>query len=408
MSDWSRAIILIDMDAFFASIEQLDDPKLRGHPLAITNGMQGSCVITCSYEARKFGVHTGMTIYDAKRLCPSLIQRSTRPERYAELSSRIMHSLISITPDIEVYSVDEAFLDITHCQKLYGDPVGVARCAQQAVWQASHLPCSVGLSSNKTCAKYAAKVNKPKGFTVIRPEETKHRLRDVPVTDLCGINKGIAGFLAQYNVHFCGDMETLPISVLAKRFGNLGRRIWFMCQGEDPEPLQLTVAAPKSMGHGKVMPPNTNDPLTILTYLQHMSEKLGARLRRHDMSAQHFSIGLRSLNSGWIGGRYATKQPTDDGADIYALAKRAMQEHWSSHCIIRQVQITAGDPQPSSMQGDLFETSSPQRQKINHAIDEINQRYGELKCMPATLLNRSPTPNVIAPAWKPNGHRKTV
>ncbi|MDF1796135.1 MAG: DNA polymerase IV [Coxiellaceae bacterium] len=408
MGTWQRAIILIDMDAFFASIEQLDNPKLRGCPLAITNGLQGSCVITCSYEARAYGVHTGMSIYEAKKLCPSIIQASTRPQRYAELSTRIMQSLNDITPDIEIYSVDEAFLDITHCQKLYGDPEYIARRAQQAVWQASHLPCSVGLSSNKTCAKYAAKVNKPKGFTVIRPEETRSRLRDVPVTDLCGINKGIAGFLAQYNVHFCGDMQTLPISVLAKRFGNLGRRIWFMCQGEDPEPLQLTVAAPKSMGHGKVLPPHTNDKTVILTYLQHMSEKLAARLRRHQFSAQHFTISLRSLSCGWVGDHYATRYPTDDGALIYQLAKLAVQQHWLPHDTIRQVQITASDPQPALQQSDLFDHASPQRQQVNQAIDQINQRYGELKCMPATLLNRSKTPNVIAPAWKPSGHRKTV
>lgn len=405
---WERAIVLVDMDAFFASIEQLDNPELRNKPVAVTNGLQGSCIITCSYEARQFGIKTGMPVYEAKRLCPSLIQCGSRPDRYTELSSRIMHALSQITPDIEIYSIDEAFLDLTFCQELYGDPIEVASQVQQAVWQASRLTCSVGLSSNKTCAKFAAKLNKPNGFTVILPEHTKQRLRDVPVTELCGINKGIARFLAQYNVHFCGDMERIPISVLSKRFGNLGRRIWHMCQGSDPEPLQLTTPAPKSMGHGKVLPPHTSDPKVILAYLQHMSERLSARLRRHQFTAQHFGIGLLSPAHGWLGGDYKTKLPCDDGLIIFQCAKQAMLDDWGANMTVRQVQITARDPAPAKSQTDLFDSPDRTRDQLNNTIDQINQRYGELTCMPAQLMHRSKTPNVIAPAWKPSGHRKSV
>lgn len=405
---WQRAIALIDMDAFFASIEQLDNPELRNRPIAVTNGLEGSCVITCSYEARQFGIRTGMRLYEARRLCPSLIQCGSRPERYSELSSRIMHALIDITPDIEIYSVDEAFLDLTHCQKLYGDPIAVAKRAKQLVWQVSHLNCSIGLSSNKTCAKFAAKLNKPNGFSIIPPEETQDSLRDVPVTALCGINKGIASFLAKYNVYYCGDIERIPISILAKRYGHVGRRIWHMCHGSDPAPLELTTAAPKSMGHGKVLPPKTSDSLTITAYLQHMSERLAARLRRHQLCAQHFSIGLHVLPYGWFGDQYATSIACDDGLAIFQCAKQALSEHWQPGWPVRQVQITATDPRPALQQADFFDQPNQQRMQLNRAIDQINMRYGELSCMPAQLMHRSKTPNVIAPAWKPSGHRKTV
>ncbi len=405
--EWPRAIALIDMDAFFASIEQRDHPELRNKPVAITNGLQGSCIITCSYEARRFGIKTGMPVYEAKKLCPQLIQRGSRPECYSLISTRIMQALHDITPDIEIYSVDEAFLDLTHCQKLYGDIVSVAQSIQDIVWQASQLTCSVGLSSNKTCAKYAAKLNKPNGFTVIKPDDTKHALRDVPVTELCGINKGIGGFLAKHNVYFCGDIERIPISVLSKRFGHIGRRIWYMCQGEDPAPMQLDVPAPKSMGHGKVLPPNTSDHSIILAYLQHMSERLAARMRRNDLCAKKYRIGFYIIPYGWVADDCRTISLCDDGLLIFERAKHALSTLWTSNFPIRQIQITALDPQPNNCQADLFEQPSQQRQDLNHTIDCINQRYGELTCMPAQLMRRSKTPNVIAPAWKPSGHRKT-
>ncbi len=217
------------MNAFFASIEQLDHPEWRSRTVAITNGEQGTCIITSSYEARAYGVKTGMRLKEARQLCPTLIQCPSHPQRYAEVSTHIMESLQTITPDVEVFSVDEAFLDVTHCQSLLGTPEQIARLTKQTVFADSGLLCSVGVSGDKTTAKYAAKQNKPDGMTVIPPWQAQARLHNVPVADLCGIAKGIGGFLAERGVHVCGDMAKLPISALAARFGNLGRRIWYMC-----------------------------------------------------------------------------------------------------------------------------------------------------------------------------------
>lgn len=170
---WQRAIALLDMNAFFASVEQRDFPSLLGKPVAITNGMRGSCIITCSYEARAYGVHTGMRVREALTICPDLIQRPTRPKIYAKVSTNIMHNLKTVCPDIEVFSIDEAFIDITSCQKLYGSPIEVAHHLKQSVYEASGLLCSLGLSGDKTTAKYAAKLNKPDGFTVVPPWQAK-------------------------------------------------------------------------------------------------------------------------------------------------------------------------------------------------------------------------------------------
>ncbi|MFI4921351.1 MAG: DNA polymerase IV, partial [Gammaproteobacteria bacterium] len=231
VSPWSRAIILVDMNAFFASIEQRDFPELRGRPVAVTNGEKGASIITASYEARARGVKTGMHIRDARKLCPDIVKRASRPKEYAQVSTAIMAAMDAITPDVEVFSVDEAFLDVTGVQHIHGTPEEMGQMAKRLVHQVSGLACSIGISGDKTTAKYAAKLVKPDGFTVIPPWEAKERLRDVPLTELCGIKGGIGSFLAERGVHTCGDMQSIPVSVLAGRFGNLGRRIWLMAQG---------------------------------------------------------------------------------------------------------------------------------------------------------------------------------
>jgi len=403
---WPRAIILVDMNAFFASIEQRDRPEWRGRPVAITNGRQGTCIITCSYEARAYGIKTGMRLKKARVLCPELIQCPAQPERYAATSIAIMEALQDVTPDMEVFSVDEAFLDVTHCQRLLGTPLRMARLVKRRVFEASGVLCSVGVSGDKTTAKFAAKLHKPDGLTVIPPWEAAQRLHDVPVTALCGIAEGIGGFLAQHGVRRCGEIRHLPISVLARRFGNPGRRIWYMCQGQDPEKLQCEVPAPKSIGHGKVVPPATRDREVLLTYLLHMSEKVGTRLRRHRLQATTFFIGLRT-DAGWVGGKLRCALPAADGREIMTLCRRVMDEAWTGQGV-HQVQVTALDPVPEGNQLELFDALDEEQREVNAVMDEINRRYGEFALAPARLLGRSSMPNVIAPAWKPHGHRQTI
>lgn len=406
---WPRAILLMDMNAFFASIEQLDFPEFRRRPVAVTNGTRGSCVITCSYEARHYGVKTGMRLAEARGLCPDLVQRGARPLRYAEVSETIMQALTRITPDIEIFSVDEAFLDITRCQKLYDDPVAVAKRLKQIVYEVSALTCSVGLSTDKTTAKYAAKLEKPDGLQVIPPEQAAARLANVPVTQLCGIAKGIGQFLAMHGVVLCKDMRKLPISVLAKRFGNVGRRIWYMCQGADPDPVRANIAPPKSVGHGKVLPPNTCSRDVLLTYLLHMSEKVAARMRRHELQAQTYFIGVRSRQLGWLSQRCKLMAPSNDVKPLFELCQAFLTKVWQGDGI-DQVQVTALDPRRAQMQDDLFLNNEErlQRDMLNRVRDTINQRYGDLTISAAKLLHRSDMPNVIAPAWRPSGTRNSL
>lgn len=406
---WPRAIVLVDMNAFFASVEQRDKPEWRGRPVAVTNGLQGTCIITCSYEARSYGIKTGMRLKEARQKCPELIQCPADPERYAQTSSAIMSALESVTPDVEIFSVDEAFLDVTHCQKLLGNPETIARLVKQTVYEASGLLCSLGISGDKTTAKHAAKQNKPNGLTVVPPWQARDYLYNVPVTELCGINKGIGGYLAERGVYTCGDMARLPVSELARRFGNIGRRIWKMCRGEDPDKVTTHVAEPKSIGHGKVMPPDTRDKTIILTYMLHMCEKVAARLRRHQLQAKHFYIGLKT-SLGWLDTRQRLANPTQDERLIYHLCTLFLEQGWQGEGV-HQLQITALDPHSVTGQLLLFDSNDNDihlGKTYHQVMDHINHRYGELSLAPARLLNRSSMPNVIAPAWKPYGHRQTI
>ena len=199
------------MNAFFASVEQRDNPVLAGKPVAITNGDKGSCIITCSYEARAFGVKTGMRFSEAKIRCPSLIKKSSDPKKYTKISSNIMDILYGISPDIEIFSIDEAFLDLTSCRKIYSSPISVAHLIKDRIFQAVNLPCSIGISDNKSTAKFAAKMQKPDGITIINPSESEKILANYSVKELCGVSSGIQSFLNYHGVFVCGDMKNIPI-----------------------------------------------------------------------------------------------------------------------------------------------------------------------------------------------------
>ena len=405
---WPRAILHIDMNAFFASIEQRDFPELRGRPVGVTNGLEGTTLITCSYEARAHGVKTGMKIYEARKLC-DIVQRPARPNVYAAESTRIMHALVNITPDVEVFSVDEAFLDVTHCQRLHGSPEHMARMTQRLVLEVSNgLPCSVGAAGTKLTAKYASDVRKPAGITIIPPWEARARLKDVPAEKICGIGPRIGAFLAQHGAHTCGQVAALPMTVLARRYGIVGKHLWLACQGRDTSAVVQDIAPPKSVGHGKVLPPHTTAARTIETYLRHMCEKVAARLRHLDMQAGKLYVGLRYAAPGTgIEAVLPLAHGAPDGRRFFAQAQALFQGRWHGEAVI-QVQVTATHLHNCSGQLELFTPDEVRAVSRFDAIDRINRKYGEFTLAPATILDRSSMPNVIAPAWRPDGHRQYI
>lgn len=394
-------IALVDMDAFFASVEQQDNPRLRGLPVGVVNGDSGSTLVAVSYEARAQGIRMGMRWAEARERCPPCVRIVARPARYAEVSGRIMQALTDISPDIEVFSVDEAFLDLTSCQSYYRhQPEVIARLIQARVREASGLSCSVGISGDRTTAKWAAGLHKPGGIEVVPPAEAEARLAPLPLTELCGIGPGIAGFFAEYGVHTCGDMKKIPISVPARRFGNLGRRLWLMAQGKDPAPVETGHAAPQSFSHAKVLPPATRNPAVLQSYYLHLAEKMATRLRQAGLAVRDFHIGLRAPE-GWRQAWLQCEQPTDDGLAIFQLCKRFLRQHWFGEPI-QQIHLHGSMPRPAGAQPDFFAAASPARDS-NHLMDQINREFGAFTLHRGMMQAHAQTAPIISPAWARNG-----
>jgi len=267
-------------------------------------------------------------------------------------------------------------------------------------------------------------MKKPNGFTVIPPWEARERLRDVPMTRVCGLGPHIAEYLSLYSARTCGDVARLPPEVLTHRYGVTGKYLWLACQGKDTEPVTPETAPPQSVGHGKVLPPRTDSARVIEIYLRHMCEKVAARLRRYGLQAGQLYVVLRleaphhnkgsptrsarsSYHNENIDQLFVLPYGTPDGKSLFELARKFLRRRWRGEAVTH-VQVTATQLRSASGQLELFAPDNFRTVDRFSAIDRINLRYGEFTLAPATLLERSTMPNVIAPAWRPDGHRQHI
>src|SRR5512136_1006250 len=226
-----RTIMHIDMNAFFASVEQQCNPHLRGKPIAVIGSAKRTVITTSSYEARAYGVKTGMNVYEAKQRCPHLILVIGDNRKYTWTSSQIIKIFKEFTPQVEVFSIDEAFLDVTGSLRLFGSAERIAYLIKAGIRHQFGITCSIGIAPNKLLAKLASDMQKPDGLTVIRPEEVSRILETVPVKDLCGVGRKTARQLALYGITSCGDLGRFPVGVLRQRFGVIGERLQQMGRG---------------------------------------------------------------------------------------------------------------------------------------------------------------------------------
>ena len=400
-AEWPRCIVCVDMNAFFASVEQLLQPSLRHKPIAITNGNHGSCIITASYQARAYGVKTGMSFAFARLLCPSLIQVASRSAVYEHFSKRLMQILYQeFTPDIEVFSVDEAFLDMTHVYHRYPTPMALAQAIADCVMQTLSLPCSVGIAGDKTTAKYAAKRYKPQGVAVIEPAVSQQILAPLAVSELCGIGPRTQKYLAKFGAQTCGSVLGVPVSMLSKKFGIKGQRLWLMCAGRDPDEVRSTLKPAQTMGHSKILPPGVNTRSKLLGYLDTMAFKLIYRMLIQHYYAAHYVCKITFAQRA-----YGYEMCLDEPQCRYALLAKWLQfigEDVPMASSVRRVQITALDL-TLAVQKDLFAQSEAVVSPVEQLVSRINARFGQSAIVPArltTLFKVVQASNVISPSWK--------
>lgn len=286
----NNTIIHVDMDAFFASVEVADNPKLGGKPVIVGGGSERGVVTTCSYEARKYGVHSAMPGFMAKKLCPNGIFLPVRMSRYKEVSGEVFRILYSITDLVEPLSIDEAFLDISHLNE---DPIKIAKDIKQKVKEKTGLTISVGVSYNKFLAKLASDWNKPDGLKIINEDMVPHILLDLPVKDVYGIGKKSAKKLNNIGIYTVEDLMKLPKEFLIQFFGKYGIEIYDRIRGIDNRKINIERKI-KSIGRETTLNKDTKDKEKLKLYLKKFSDNIGYSLNKRKKYCKTITIKIKT------------------------------------------------------------------------------------------------------------------
>lgn len=397
----SNIILCIDMDAFFASVEQQANPKLRGKPVAVIGSGHRTVVTTRSYEARKYGVKTGMNIYEAKKLCPGLIFVTGDNEKYAHTCKELEKIYRRFTPDVEIYSIDEAFLDVTTTQHLFGGPETIGASIKKKIKNKFGINCTVGIAPNILIAKLASDISKPDGLRWIKAEEVESVLKDLPVKELWGIGSGIAGKLSSMGIRTCGELGSAPASLLRNKLGIIGESLKLMGRGICRRPIAVREEDPKSIGHSLTLPRDISDRKDIETHIMKLSDMAGRRARKYGYEGRRISLTIRYPDFETFTRQVTLPRSTNDTQEIYNAAL-AILNGIRLKDRIRLLGVCISQLVSGSGQLHLLEDKR-KRSALLRAIDDINDKHGDFKIIRASYLKQAEAPNVISPAWRPSG-----
>ncbi|HBF36279.1 MAG TPA: DNA polymerase IV [Firmicutes bacterium] len=386
-----RKILHMDMDAFFASVEQHDNPSFRGKPVIVGADPRGRGVVsTCSYEARKYGVHSAQPIKEAYRLCPQGIFLPVRGGRYTEVSRSIMHLLAEYTPLIEPLSLDEAFLDLTASQQIFGLAESIGKRIIEEIQNKLGLSASVGIAPNKFLAKLASDLQKPHGFVVITPENVHEILERLGVEKLWGVGPKTAETLHGLGIGTIGELRQTSPQVLADSLGELGLQLYELAYGHDERPVTPNESV-KSIGHEITFQVDTEDHQFLVGVLLWLCDQVARRLRQNDVKGRVITIKLRDSNFKTLTKRSTFDEPTDFEEAIYHEALKLFERIPKAACKVRLIGVSVSDfENKSRAQLGLFETESPLPEKdltkLHQTIDKLRDRFGERIITKGTIL----------------------
>ncbi len=318
--DTGTRILHVDMDAFYAAVEVLDDPTLAGKPL-IVGGMEGRGVVSsASYEARRYGVRAAMSVGQALRLCPTAIVVVPHFDRYAALSRQVMSIFHEITPLVEPLSIDEAFLDVSGAQRLWGSPGQIARSLRTEVTRRTGLTCSVGVAATKHVAKMASTISKPDGLLIVAEPDTAAFLAARPVRALWGVGPKASEALEARGIRMVADILDSPRGTLERALGRaMGERVWHLARGLDPRVVE-TERVEKSIGHEETFLEDVSDARVLRTELRRLADRVAARLRSGGWEARTIALKLRYADFTTLSRSLTLPEPTNVGQRIGDVA----------------------------------------------------------------------------------------
>jgi nucleotidyltransferase/DNA polymerase involved in DNA repair len=380
--DWDRVIMHVDMDAFFAAIEERNCPDLKGKPVIVGgNPRFRSVVSTCNYEARKYGVHSGMSSIRARKLCPEAIFVSGTLGNYTYTSAQLQMIFEKISPVVEPVSVDEAFLDITGCIKVYGSIENLVRKMKAMIKERLDLTCSVGIAPTRLLAKMGSGENKPDGLTIMDQDDFKRRFYGRPVDALWGVGESTKRVMAKKGIVTVGDIALKTKKELRAIFGKYGEYLYVLVRGKDTSKVYSFDDMPhdKSMSHETTFHHDLDDVDKIYATLLWLSDKVARRLRKHNYHGRTVSVKVRSSNFDTITRDKTLSVPTDQGKVIFETVKKLVPRDYGHLKKVRLlgVRVSHLEKKTESMQLDLIENESGKNIiETSKAVDVIRNKYG--------------------------------
>ncbi|WP_088289346.1 DNA polymerase IV [Kineosporia sp. A_224] len=381
-------ILHVDMDAFFASVELIDRPDLHGLPVVVGGGSGRSVVLSATYEARRFGIHSAMPMGRARRLCPQAVVLEPRHHRYSEVSHGIMEIFRSVTPAVEPLSLDEAFLDVAGALRRLGPPAAIGQIIRDRVADEQRITCSVGVASTKFVAKLASGRAKPDGLLVVPRDETVTFLHRLPVGALWGVGERTEEALQRLGLRTVADLAHVPVETLRRAVGDAaGSHLHALSWGRDPRPV-VPEQVEKSIGAEETFARDVDDTQVVLRELLRLSERVAARMRSQGMVGRTVSIKVRFADFTTITRARTLPERTDVARTVYAVARDLYAALGLDRARIRLVGVRVeglADAAGSHHQLALDERPQGWRE-AEQAVDRASARFGAGAVRPASLV----------------------
>jgi DNA polymerase IV len=385
----SKHIIHFDMDAFYPSVEILDNPALKGRPVIVGGGKERGVVSSASYEARRFGVHSAQPVAKAKRLCPDGVFLPVRMSRYQEISKQVFEIFCRFTPLVEPLSIDEAFLDVTGSIRLFGQPEDIAKQIKQIVLTETGLTVSAGVAPSKFVAKIASDIDKPDGLTVVHPNGVRDFLDPLPVKKMWGVGKVTQLSLSHLNIHTFRELRQTPVKVLEKKIGKHGVKIHLLAMGIDERDV-IPDHDVKSIGHEQTFSQDIISLNPAQKELLALSNKVARRMRHKGLKGRTITLKVKYFDFVQITRSATLPKSIDDGFEMYSVACRLLKKTEITKKPIRLLGISLSQLSFSGIgtQLSLFDQdpSSQKRQRLNIALDSLYEKFGHKSVVPGTLL----------------------